>query len=128
MDKDSTLKMYHEIFTSLTNKKHFSVYTQNKIYTDIFYLSKQIHLVHSPKLADIILLTKHNSIKALSNIDYKNKILFTTKYTLIKSHNHIVGAFYWRRGRAQLLFIKNRLKTHGIILPDKYKKYIRDDL
>jgi hypothetical protein len=128
MDRDSTLKIYHEIFTSLSNKKHFSIYTENKVYMNIFSTSKRIHLVSSPKLADIILLTKHSSIKSISSIDCKNKILFATKYTLLKSHSHIIGAFYWRRGRAQLLFIKNRLKAHGISLPNKYREYIRDTL
>jgi hypothetical protein len=128
MDKESTLKIYYEIFRSITHKSSFSVYTENKVYMNIFSTSKRIHLVNSPKLADIILLTKHSSMKAISNIDYKNKILFATKYTLLKSHSHIVGAFYWRRGRAQLLFIKNRLKAHGISLPNKYREYIRDTL
>lgn len=43
-------------------------------------------------------------------------------------YNEIVGAFYWRKGRSQLLFIGKRLKNHDITLSSSYRKFIIEKL
>jgi len=127
LEVKSTLKIYHDIFTSLTHKERFSVYTESKIYKNVFSKSKRIILSRTPSSADIILITKKDTLRKLLKYT-KKSILFTTKYNLLDNSDDIIGAFYWRKGRSQLLFIKNRLKKHGISLPGKYSKYIIDTL
>ena len=57
-----------------------------------------------------------------------NWILFVTKYQLLKISEDVVGAFYWKKGRSQLLFIKKRLERHNIKLPTEYQNFMIDAL
>jgi hypothetical protein len=134
LERESTLKMYHGIFTALSPKTSTHVYTNDKEYRDVFRHSKKISLSDKLEEADIVLITEE---KTLSNILYRIKvntdvgkkpIIFVTDYHFLKISDDIVGAFYWRKGRSQLLFIEKRLKRHNIILPKEYQNFMIDEL
>ena len=134
MDRESTLKMYHSIFAALSPKASINVYTNDKEYRDVFSHSKRIFLSDKFEEADIVLVTEEST---LSNILYRTKvntydskkpIIFVTNYHFLKMSDDIVGAFYWRKGRSQLLFIKKRLNQHDITLPQEYQSFMIDEL
>lgn len=134
LDKESTLKFYHHIFEGLLGEKTVSVYVKDKKYADVFSHSRYIKLAESSQNADIILLTNKNILKKILKNKNNNQsegsqaILFATDYRLLKYSEDIVGAFYWKKGRSQLLFVKNRLDKQDITLPSEYKKYTVDKL
>lgn len=134
MDRESTLKMYHSIFAALSPKASIAVYTNDKEYRDVFSHSKRIFVSNKFEETDIVLITEES---ALINILYKvsadtnngkKPIIFVTDYHFLKISDDIVGAFYWRKGRSQLLFINNRLKQHDITLPNEYQNFMVDEL
>lgn len=134
LDRGSTLKMYHGIFSALSSKPSITVYTNDKEYRDVFSYSKRIFLTKEPEEADIALITNERSLKRIlyrfkvnTNVS-KKPILFVTDYHFLKESDDIVGAFYWRKGRSQLLFIKQRLKEHDITLPREYQSFMIDAL
>ena len=133
LDRDSTLKIYHKLFFSLTPKAVISVYVNDDEYRQVFLTSKRLKLVKDLKDADIVLITNERILdkvfaqKQASEMG-KKPILFVTDYHLLDRSEEIVGAFYWRKGRSQLLFVKNRLDRYNITLPDEYKKFIVDEL
>lgn len=134
IDRESTLKIYHSIFHSLSSKTPISVYTHDKEYRDVFGYSKEIFLSDNLKDTDIILITHEgalNNILLTMNEDIDNAkipMIFVTNYNLLKMSDHAVGAFYWRKGRSQLLFIKKRLDQYEITLPEEYQKFMIDEL
>jgi len=134
LEKGSTLKMYHGIFSALSTKNTIFVYTTDKEYIEVFSHSKRIFLTNELEEADIALITDKRSLKSIVyrlNVDRKESkkpILFVTDYRFLKMSDDIVGAFYWRKGRSQLLFIKKRLKEHNIRLPEAYQNYTIDEL
>ena len=134
LERESTLKMYHQIFSALVSKPIINVYTNDKEYKDVFVYSKRISLSEKPEESDIVLITdeftlhsvlRKNRIEQSTN---KKPILFVTNYRFLKRSTDIIGAFYWRKGRSQLLFIKNRLDKYGIVLPPEYKDFSVDEL
>lgn len=134
LDRDSTLKFYHYLFDAFSPSKQISVYTNSDEYTRVFSSSKKITLVSKPQSADLLLMTNE---KALRKVLRKRKfsqeidpgtILFVTDYRLLKISEEIVGAFYWKKGRSQLLFIKPRLEAKNITLPHDFKRFIVDEL
>ncbi len=134
LEKGSTLKIYHEIFSALSSKKIIFVYTNDKEYRDVFSYSRRIFLTNELKKADIVLITDKKSLKSIlfrlkvnTNVS-KKPILFVTDYHFLKESDNIVGAFYWRKGRSQLLFIKKRLKQYDITLPKAYQGFMIDAL
>jgi hypothetical protein len=126
--------MYHSIFSALSHKASINVYTKDQEYRNVFRHSKRIFLSAKLEEADIVLITDEKTLEnILSTIDTntdggKKPIIFVTKYHFLRISDDIIGAFYWRKGRSQLLFIKNRLKEHNITLPKEYKNFMIDAL
>lgn len=134
LDRESTLKMYHKLLFSLSPKAIVSVYVDDDEYRKVFSFSKRIQLINEPENADIVLITNESTLYSilenpiLQNSIYKKPILFATDYRFLKRSDDIIGAFYWRKGRSQLLFIKDRLDRHHILLPREYKDFLVDEL
>ena len=134
LDKDSTLKIYHHVFKALTQKGLITVYTEDTEYKKVFAFSKRIILSKKPQKVDVVLVSSQSMLTdVMGECDMDedvnaHPIVFVTDYRLLKESKDIVGAFYWRKGRTQLLFIKDRLKAKNIILPAEYKQYIIDEL
>jgi len=134
LEKESTLKMYHRIFAALSPKASITVYTKDKEYRDVFRHSKRIFLSDKLEESDIVLITEGRTLSNILssikiNTDFgKKPIIFVTNYHFLKMSNDIVGAFYWRKGRSQLLFIEKRLKEHNITLPKEYQNFMIDEL
>ena len=132
-DTQSTLKIYHKIFSALVDKEKIAIYTVDRELRDVFSHSKKIVLSNEPEYADIVLLTNSGVYskvhkKLLSYNGSTKPILFSTHYRLLEESDDVVGAFYWRKGRSQLISLKNRLGKHNIHLPEKYKVFIVDGL
>ena len=134
LERESTLKMYHGIFAALSSKTPIHVSTTDKEYRDVFLHSKQIVLADTLEVSDIALVTEERTLKNILYVKSTNRaldkkpVIFVTNYHLLKISNEIVGAFYWRKGRSQLLFIKNRLKLYNITLPKAYQSFMVDEL
>ncbi len=133
MDTQSTLNLYEDILSTLIPKEMIKVYTPNRELHDVFTHSMRLIPLSQPNEADIIIIP--NKI-AYENIaarlrdqkDLKMPYLFGTDYHLLEAYPNVIGALYWRKGRSQLLFVRNRLKKLGITLPDKYRKYSVESL
>ena len=133
LERESTLKMYHGIFSALSSKTMTSVYTTDKEYRKVFTTSKRIFLAKKPEESDIILITNRSTLQNILmrrkvNNSAQKPILFVTDYHFLKDSEDVVGAFYWRKGRSQLLFIKKRLEQQGIQLPKAYQNFMIDEL
>jgi len=88
----------------------------------IQHFSSNFEIVNSCDDADIVLVTYKKNITA----QCKDKLLFGTRYkTLLKEPT--VGAFFWQKGRPNILFYKSRLKKHGITLSKDFQKYIDNE-
>jgi hypothetical protein len=128
-EPESTLKLYHHLLSSMSNKKRVKVYTEDNEYRKIFLKSKYIKIVLNIKDADFILITTDSMIGKLKGEKLsQDTIILTNNYRHMEELDNILGAFYYRKGRRQFLFLKPRLKEHNITLPLEYNKYIVDEL
>jgi len=118
----------------LVSKPMINVYTNDKEYKDVFVYSKRMILSDEPEESDIILITDESTLHSvlrknrIEQSTNEKPILFVTNYRFLKRSTDIVGAFYWRKGRSQLLFIKNRLDEYNITLPKEYEDFLVDAL
>ena len=82
--------------------------------------NKNVNLEDKLKLtsqnsADIILFPKRKRI---------NKILVVDSYKALKKHKNSIGAIYVKKGRTQIVFVKERLQKNGFDLMQVSKKYL----
>ena len=63
--------------------------------------------------------------KRFENIDIEclKKPIFATSYRSFKSYKNSFGAFYWRKGRPQIKFKKEKIDKLKLFLPDSLSKY-----
>jgi len=123
LDKDSTIKIYDEIIHSILHTQKPFVYVANKAYRDILKFSTNIVVSLDISKVTMAIVTTKRDINNIKKIN-QNIIFFATKEGLLFEDDTVVGAFYWKKGRSQLIFIKQRLDKYNIKLPKEYKKFI----
>jgi len=107
--KLDTIKI-SRVLSSLEYKTPLTFYKAKKI--DI---NNGLHFTSLDK-ADIVLFPKKsNNLK---------KIIISDSYGDLRKNKKSIGAIYLRKGRTQIVFVQERLKNKGLVLPKKFKKYI----
>ena len=117
---DMTLEsaIFNKVVTAVTAKESPKVY----IYTKNKALEKypgKLGLVQSCKDADIVILTTLKNIPEAC----KNKIFFATRYQHLRDER-VIGAFFWQKGRPNILFYQKRLDKFNIKLDKSFDRYI----
>lgn len=83
------------------------------------------------KIVDNSILMK--SVKECQNADMvlskksvtcRDKVLFFTNYKTFKNNEQAIGAFFWQKGRPNIIFRKEVLGQFNIVLSEKFDKYI----
>jgi len=119
-DKDLRLEssIYYAIFKEMTHSERPKIYLYRKV-PSIEKFDSHFQLAKDCKKSNIVII-KH--IKDITD-ECKDKILFGTKYQTLSNKN-VVGAFFWQKGRPNILFYKTRLDQHKITLDKDLEKYI----
>jgi len=61
------------------------------------------------------------NIVIFPNRRVKNKMLIVDSYKELIANKNSIGAIYLKKGRTQIIFIKERLKQNGLSLPASFK-------
>jgi len=85
---------------------------------------KQLHVVKTCKNAKVLILSSDKSIPKHC-ID---KPILVLDYALLEKHSNAVSAFFWQKGRPNIVFIKKRLQRFSISLPSTYDKYLEEQI
>ena len=84
----------------------------------IIKYSKILYQVNNCKKAQILITGDEKLLKRC------NKPAIVTRYYLLKKYKNAIGAIYWKKGRPNVVFVKDRLEMFKIRLPDRYRKYL----
>jgi len=82
--------------------------------------NEKVDLSHSIELTT---LEKAN-IVLFSHKEYGSKMTIVDSYKKMKLNKRSIGAIYLKKGRTQVVFIKERLEENGLILNAKFKKHL----
>ncbi len=52
------------------------------------------------------------------------KMMIADSYKELKTNKKYIGAIYIKKGRTQIIFIKERLENNGLSLPKLFNKYL----
>ena len=110
--------IFNKLITAVTTKEHPKVY----IFTQNDALEKypgSLVLVENCKDADVVILSTLKNLPEAC----KGKILFGTRYMHLRNPQ-VIGAFFWQKGRPNILFYQYRLDQHHIKLNENFQKYI----
>lgn len=74
----------------------------------------------SCKDADIVFISKQ---EALSD-GCENKIIFSTSYYFYQNSPQVTGAFFWQKGRPNVIIKSAMIEKLGIFLSEPFHKYV----
>ncbi|MBC8237760.1 MAG: hypothetical protein H8E76_05965 [Helicobacteraceae bacterium] len=58
----------------------------------------------------------------------KDKPIVVLDYDILKDHKNAVAAFFWKKGRPNIVFIKDRIEKFNIVLPPSYEIYLEETI
>jgi hypothetical protein len=115
-------KMMDKLAVDLVNKERVKIYdpTYGRSYDS--YLNKS-NIVHECSDGDIAIVSSINQTQGC-----KNQIILVTKYYLLNEIPESIGAFYWQKGRPNLVFIRSRLSEKKVRLSNEYTNHIDEQI
>ena len=113
--------IFEKITIAITHDKKSKIYVCSHI-DAIDKYSEHFNIVDNCENADIVLISSTKDIP----ITCKDKVLFGTKYKHLKNKN-VIGAFFWQKGRPNILFYKSRLDKNHIKLETSFNKYVENE-
>ena len=117
-DDQKASSIFNLITKSVTQKTNPNIYIHTEIKSLKLY-PDGLNIVTECTKADIVILSTTKNIPS----ECKEKILFGTRYSHLKNSN-VIGAFFWQKGRPNILFYQDRLEQNSIKLDSSFDKYI----
>jgi hypothetical protein len=117
-DIELATKIYKTIAVAVTSSASPVFY----IHGDIRELhdNRQIRRTDRCTEADIVVISTFSGLPA----ECLDKPLFASSYRLFRQHDEIVGAFFWQKGRPNIIFSAERLQQRNIRLGTEFAPYI----
>ena len=116
-------QIIERIATSLFPQQKITAWGETADQKNMIRQSAKIKEASDSSDADLIIVSKHLPQNLSSNC-----VIITTEYTLLKKDERIIGAFFWQKGRPNLLFLRPRLQKANVKLGHEFDKYIEDKL
>jgi hypothetical protein len=117
------VQIIEKIATSMFPNQKATAWGETVELKNTLQQSKKIDSVEDFNNARIIFVSK----KIPENIS-SNTIIITTNYSLLIKDQRVLGAFFWQKGRPNLLFLRGRMQKANVTLGHEFEKYIEDDL
>ena len=117
-DTKLAVEIFSKISIALTQKTDPNMYVYTNI-KDIQEHENKLKFVKDCSKADLVLLSSIEDIPS----QCEGKLLFGTRYYHLKDER-VVGAFFWQKGRPNIVFYKSRLEKNNIKLDSSFNKYI----
>ncbi|MRJ03152.1 MAG: hypothetical protein GXO19_02130 [Epsilonproteobacteria bacterium] len=97
------------------------IYVANGLGEEVESYFRDVEVVDRCEEADIIFTKK---ISALPE-SCLNKLIFVTSYGSYKRHkDRTIGAFFWQKGRPNIIFNTKKISQLHIELPKEFEKYM----
>lgn len=109
--------IYESIFTSLSKSENISVYSDSSI-ESLALETDKFSIVDNCKDATIVVMTKSELA-----LECQDKIVFATRYRHLKQA-YVVGAFFWQKGRPNIVFLQERIDEKGIVLSPSLEQFV----
>ncbi len=116
-------KIIERIAESLFPKQTITAWGETDYQKNVIRQYKKIKEAVNSSDADLIIVSKNLSQNLSSNT-----VIITTEYEFLKKNERVIGAFFWQKGRPNLLFLRPRMEKANISLGHEFNRYIEDEL
>jgi len=117
-DDKTASSIFNMIVKNITKKPNANVYIHTKVDALQKY-PRGLKIINTCCMADIVIISTIDNLPQ----QCQEKIIFGTRYSHLKNPS-VVGAFFWQKGRPNILFYQERLEKKNIQLDSSFNKYI----
>ncbi|MDQ1244186.1 MAG: hypothetical protein QG565_526 [Campylobacterota bacterium] len=114
-----------KIISNISINEVITVWSDNKELIAEFKKSNHITTTDDCDKASIVVV---ENAKAIEDKDCKNKLIFVLNYDLLKDVPKSFGAFFWKKGRPNIVIIKPRALSQGITVAKELEAYVEEKI
>ncbi|MFA5234855.1 MAG: hypothetical protein WC390_10685 [Sulfurimonas sp.] len=118
-------QIIEKIISNISINEVITVWSDNKELIAEFRKSSNIITTDDCGKANIVVI---ENAKNIENKDCKNKPVFVLNYNLLKDVPESFGAFFWKKGRPNIVLIKPRTLSHGITIAKELEAYVEEKI
>ena len=121
-DDYSKTNILEYIVKNINNKTIHKIWSDDLSVKNSFSSLKNYQVVNDINKAELLVIKDKSSLKGYSFKGY----IFVLDYNLLNEIPQSFGAFFWKKGRANIVFIKPRIDKLHLILSKELQEYVEE--
>lgn len=118
---DIKAQILEKILSNVSINGTISIWTDDEELLLEFKKSSSLTVSDNPAVATLLVIEHKKNIQ--HNEDCKNKPIFVLNYELLKDIPESFGAFFWKKGRPNIVIIEPRTELQNIIVSSELDAY-----
>ncbi len=118
---DIKAQILEKIFANIYIDKTITVWTDNPELLEEFKKSSYLIITDNCAVATLIVVEEKKSIEDDENC--RNKPIFVLNYELLKNIPESFGAFFWKKGRPNIVIVEPRTELQNIRVSSELDAY-----
>lgn len=118
------IRVLKSIVTGIENSEPMTIWSDDKKIMNAFTSQSKFSVADDCKDAKMIILSSKSNLPK----NCKNKHIFVLDYELLYEIPDSFGAFFWKKGRPNIVFIKPRVDKQALKLTSSLEPYVEERL
>ena len=118
---DIKAQILEKIFANININKTIAIWTDNAELLAEFKKSSYLIVTDDCAVATLIVIETKTSIE--DDEECRNKPIFVLNYELLKNIPESFGAFFWKKGRPNIVIVEPRVQTQSIRVSSELNAY-----
>lgn len=123
-DEEMAVKVLEKIFASIDIGQELKIYSNDKGIESEFAKRKRFSVVSRCENASLLVLTDEVELDK----GCKNRATFVMSYELLRKNKQSFGAFFWKKGRPNIILLKPRMESQNISTSSALEGYVEDKI
>ncbi len=119
-DDNLKIKILQKIVTGIENSENMKIWSDNIQIKEAFHAAGRHEVTSECQNADILILQSKENLPS----ECKKHHVFVLSYKLLNDIPESFGAFFWKKGRPNIVFIEPRVKKNSLELSVEMEPYI----
>ncbi|HEY9203638.1 MAG TPA: hypothetical protein VIM82_04845 [Sulfurimonas sp.] len=121
---DIKAQILEKIFSNISIEKTITVWTDNDELLEEFKKSSYLIVTDDCAVATLIVVEEKKNIE--DDEDCRDKPIFVLNYELLKDIPESFGAFFWKKGRPNIVIVEPRTELQNIRVSSELDAYKED--
>lgn len=121
---DLEVKIIEKILKELSINKEKIIWSDNKKICQALNIRKLVYTTPKCEDATIVILQDEENLPK----ECSKSIIFVLNYELLSKVPESFGAFFWKKGRPNIVILKSRLKTLSIQTTSSLEPYLEEKI